>query len=84
MDYSDRCGTSVKLDMTVSVLFPGRIGHLRGPGWDPTTGLGSPTADQLAHYLIQFVSPGDGAAAMGGSMPSDYGNPSTPGQLKPH
>jgi hypothetical protein len=29
-----------------------------GPGWDPATGLGSPSADQLVNYLKQFVSAG--------------------------
>ena len=64
--------------------FAGIPGFSAGPGWDPTTGFGSPTTDQLAHYLIQFVSPGDGAAALAGSMPSNNANPSAPGQVKPH
>ena len=34
------------------------IGFNAGPGWDATTGLGSPTTDQLVTYLIQLVSPG--------------------------
>jgi hypothetical protein len=55
-----------------------------GPGWDPATGLGSPTADQLVDYLIQFVSPGDGTSAVAESKPHDNGNPSGPGQLRPH
>jgi kumamolisin len=40
-----------------------------GPGWDATTGLGSPKADGLVDYLIQFVSPGDGTSAIAGSKP---------------
>ena len=58
---------SVVEDVTVP---PGSVavqGFNAGPGWDATTGLGSPTTDQLANYLIQFVSPGDGTAAIAGS-----------------
>jgi subtilase family serine protease len=59
-------------------------GFNAGPGWDATTGLGSPTTDQLVDRLIQFVSAGDGTAAVAGSKPHTNGNPSAPGQLKPH
>jgi subtilase family serine protease len=31
------------------------LGFNAGPGWDATTGLGSPRTDQIAGYLIQFV-----------------------------
>lgn len=55
-----------------------------GPGWDPATGLGSPSAYQLVNNLIQFVSPGDGTAAIAGSQPHPQGNPSAPGQVRPH
>jgi subtilase family serine protease len=58
-------------------------GFSAGPGWDPTTGLGSPSADQLVDYLKQFVSPGDGTAAIVQSAHSK-GNPSAPGHMKPH
>jgi len=54
-----------------------------GPGWDPATGLGSPSADQLVNNLIQLVSPGDGTAAIAQS-PHPQGNPSAPGHVKPH
>ena len=60
------------------------IGFNAGPGWDATTGLGSPTTDQLANYLVQFVSPGDGTAAIAGSKPHTNGHPSAPGHMKPH
>ncbi|HTP31076.1 MAG TPA: hypothetical protein VMJ75_02815 [Candidatus Acidoferrales bacterium] len=59
-------------------------GFSAGPGWDPATGLGSPTADQLVNYLIQFVSPGDAVAAVNGSKPHPVGNPSAPGHQRPH
>ena len=64
--------------------FGGVAGFNAGPGWDATTGLGSPTTDQLVNYLIQFVSPGDGTSAVAGSAPHPNGNPSAPGHLKPH
>jgi subtilase family serine protease len=55
-----------------------------GPGWDATTGLGSPIADLLVDYLIQFVSPGDGTAAIAQSTPHTGGNLSKNGKVKPH
>ena len=59
-------------------------GFNAGPGWDATTGLGSPRTDQIAGYLIQFVSPGDGTAAIAGSKPHAGGKPSAPGRVNPH
>jgi subtilase family serine protease len=59
-------------------------GFSAGPGWDATTGLGSPVADQLVDYLIQFVSPGDGISAVAGTKPHPGGNPNAPGQVRPH
>lgn len=60
-------------------------GFNAGPGWDATTGLGSPTADQLVNYLGQFVSPGDGTAAIAGSKPHTGGHPPSPGgKVRPH
>ena len=59
-------------------------GYEAGPGWDATTGLGSPTTDQLVDYLIQYVSPGDGIAAIAGSKPHTNGKPSVPGHMNPH
>ena len=43
-----------------------------GPGWDATTGLGSPMTDRLVDYLIQFTSPGDGISAIAGSAPHSH------------
>jgi subtilase family serine protease len=63
---------------------PGVSGFNAGPGWDAPTGLGSPTTDQLVDYLRQFVSAGDGTAAIAGSKPHPNGNPTAPGHLKPH
>jgi subtilase family serine protease len=62
----------------------GVAGFNAGPGWDAATGLGTPRTDQLVDYLIQFVSPGDGTAAIAGSKPHPNGKSSAPGQMKPH
>jgi subtilase family serine protease len=59
-------------------------GFSAGVGWDPTTGLGSPIADHLVNYLVQFVSPGDGTAAIAQSTPHTGGNLSKNGKVKPH
>jgi subtilase family serine protease len=59
-------------------------GFNAGPGWDPTTGLGSPMTAHLVDYLIQFASSGDGASAVGESNSHGHGNPTAPGHQKPH
>jgi subtilase family serine protease len=64
--------------------FGGVTGFSAGPGWDAATGFGSPSANQLVDYLIRFVSPGDGLAAVAQSTPHPGGKPSAPGQMKPH
>jgi subtilase family serine protease len=63
---------------------PSIPGFSAGPGWDATTGLGSPMSDGLVSYLIQFVSPGDGTAAIAGSKPHSNAKPSAPGHVRPH
>jgi subtilase family serine protease len=64
--------------------FANIVGFSAGPGWDPTTGLGSPQANQLVDNLIQFVSPGDGVSAIADSEPHGNGYKSTTGHVKPH
>jgi len=59
-------------------------GFNAGPGWDPTTGLGSPKTDRLIGYLMQFNSSGDGTAAIAGSKPHPNGKRSAPGHMRPH
>ena len=54
------------------------------PGWDATTGLGSPRTGGLVDYLLRLVSSGDATAAVAGSKPHAQGHSSTPGQMKPH
>ena len=44
--------------------FNGIIGYNAGPGWDPTTGLGTPNAFGLLDRLIAFTSPLDGIIAI--------------------
>ena len=39
-------------------------GFNAGPGWDPTTGLGSPKADQVLNFLTLFTSDSDANKAM--------------------
>lgn len=58
-------------------------GFTAGPGWDATTGLGSPSTGRLVPSLIQLTSAGDGIAAIAGSMPHP-GNGSGLGQVQPH
>ena len=53
------------------------------PGWDASTGLGSPTADQLVNYLLAYVSTGDGVAAIAGSQPRGGGKTFPPGHMTP-
>ena len=59
-------------------------GFNAGPGWDATTGLGSPKTDGVVDYLIQFVSPGDGISAIAASKPHPQGKPSRPGHMNNH
>jgi subtilase family serine protease len=56
-------------------------GFTARPGWDATTGLGSPRTAGLVDYLIQFVSPGGDSED---SEPHGHGKPSKPGHSKPH
>jgi len=59
-------------------------GFKAGKGWDATTGLGSPTTDQLVSYLIKYVSPRDGAVAVAQSSSYSGNNPGFGGHERPH
>ncbi|HZS94695.1 MAG TPA: S53 family peptidase [Chloroflexota bacterium] len=60
-------------------------GFNAGPGWDPTTGLGSPVANNLIPQLIQTWSPGDATAVIAGTNPHGNGHQSNkPGKVHPH
>jgi hypothetical protein len=55
-----------------------------GIGWDATTGTGSPIASSLVDYLGQFVSPGDGVAAIATTKPKPHSEPIITGRKNPH
>jgi subtilase family serine protease len=59
-------------------------GFEAGPGWDATTGLGSPMTGQLVDELIEHVSSGDGTASVGEAKPHANGKPSEQGRMSPH
>ncbi|HVM70795.1 MAG TPA: S53 family peptidase [Anaerolineales bacterium] len=66
---------SVTLDVAIT-------GYNAGAGWDATTGLGSPVADQLVNALIKTVSANDGKLGSQTSGPS--GNHSGSGHFFNH
>jgi len=59
-------------------------GYDAGPGWDATTGLGSPDAVSLVHDLIQTANSGDGNAAINGSKPKPHADKPGHGHQAPH
>jgi subtilase family serine protease len=59
-------------------------GFNAGPGWDATTGLGSPTVDQLTKRLLQLVTPLDGLLAVLESSPHSICTRSGHWQMNPH
>ena len=60
------------------------LGYDAGPGWDPTTGTGSPIGSGLIDNLIKYVSPGDGNSAIATSKPKPHPKPIAPGSVQPH
>ena len=60
------------------------VGFNAGPGWDATTGLGSPLYTTLVDYLIQYTSPGDGVSAVATTKPKPHPKPIVPGRMDPH
>jgi subtilase family serine protease len=62
----------------------GVAGFAAGPGWDATTGLGSPITASLVDYLIKYVSPGDGQSAISTTKPKPHPKPIVPGSMDPH
>ena len=59
-------------------------GFNAGNGWDATTGFGSPIDTSLVDYLIRYVSPGDGVAAVATTKPKPHPKPIIPGSMDPH
>ncbi len=49
-------------------------GFNAGPGWDATTGLGSPMADTLVNFLTRFAFDADAHQAIPGSDPISSGH----------
>ncbi len=49
-------------------------GFNAGTGWDATTGLGSPFADQLVNFLTKYTSDKDAKQAVADSTPSTNGH----------
>jgi subtilase family serine protease len=45
-------------------------GFNAGPGWDATTGLGSPYADRVVNFLIRYASVSDANQAIAESIPN--------------
>jgi subtilase family serine protease len=64
--------------------YDGVTGFTAGPGWDATTGFGSPKADAVTALLKQFVAAGDGTAAVAATKPHATGKPNTNGKVQPH
>jgi subtilase family serine protease len=60
------------------------FGYEAGPGWDPTTGTGSPIGTGLIDNLIKYVSPGDGNSAIATTKPKPHPKPIVPGTMDPH
>jgi hypothetical protein len=58
-------------------------GFNAGTGWDATTGLGSPRADNLVNFLTRFTSWGDGNQAVQSTDPNPNGH-SGHHQVGPH
>jgi subtilase family serine protease len=60
------------------------VGFFAGTGWDATTGSGSPNEAGIADFLIQYVLPGDGPAAIAESKPNPHARPNVPGHMHAH
>jgi subtilase family serine protease len=59
-------------------------GFSAGAGWDPTTGTGTPIDPGLVDYLLTYVSPGDGTAAIANSQPKSHPKPISGSGKNPH
>ena len=81
-DITSGTNSSFQVDSSNNLLTI--IGYDAGPGWDATSGTGSPIGTPLAEYLSQAVSPGDGQAAISTSKPKPHPKPIVPGSKEPH
>lgn len=66
-----------------SIQVPPVPGFSARPGWDATTGLGSPSANQMINNLIRFVSPVDGLIEIAESLLHPDGG-ERHGNMDPH
>ena len=76
-------GTNSALEFDVDNNPVTVIGFSAGTGWDATTGNGTPIETSLVDYLIRYVSPGDGQAAIATSKPKPNPKPIVPGSKDP-
>lgn len=58
-------------------------GYNAGPGWDATTGFGSPKSDMLASNLGSYVSAGDATAALATTSHAKGSKPPVPAHVTP-
>jgi subtilase family serine protease len=77
-------GTNSSLQFDASNNPVNIIGFDAGPGWDAATGFGSPIAPSMVDLLAQYVSPGDGNAAIATTKPKPNQKPVVPGKVHPH
>ena len=80
-DITSGNNSVIELDASNKPVFV--AGFAAGPGWDATTGIGSPIDTSLVDYLIRYVSPGDGQAAISTTKPKPHPKPAVPGSMKP-
>jgi subtilase family serine protease len=64
--------------------FDGASGFNAAPGWDPTTGLGSPNGIDFVDHLLQSVSPLDGLIGITEAGPLTGAFKSGLGRQRPH
>jgi len=81
-DVTDGTNSALEFDASDNPVVV--IGFAAGIGWDATTGTGSPIAPSLVDYLIAYVLPGDGVAAIATTKPKPHPKPIVPGSVNPH
>jgi subtilase family serine protease len=81
-DITDGTNSAVEFDSSNNPV--NIVGFNAGPGWDATTGFGSPITTSLADYLIRYVSPDDGQSAVSTTKPKPHPKPIVPGSVNPH
>jgi subtilase family serine protease len=81
-DITDGTNSAAEFDSSDNLVTI--IGFAAGTGWDATTGIGSPMTTSLVDYLIAYVSPGDGQAAISTTKPKPHPKPIVPGSMDPH